>query len=92
MTTPNRGADEVGALLRHTREWVRAECRAGRLPHHKVGQRYVFTDADIAEILAATAVSVRDDPPPMPARTGRRRLPTYSRTGNPTSRFVQVAQ
>jgi hypothetical protein len=43
------GADELGALLKHTPDWVRASCRAGRLPHHKIGKLYVFTAEDVAE-------------------------------------------
>jgi hypothetical protein len=78
---PPMGADELGALLKHTPDWVRAACRAGRLPHQKIGKLYVFTPDDVAEILAATAVKVRSEPTP-PARVGsRRRTRTFYRPG-----------
>jgi hypothetical protein len=70
------GADELGALLKHTPDWVRASCRAGRLPHHKIGKLYVFTAEDVANILAATAVAVRAEPAP-PLRAGPRRTRTF---------------
>lgn len=82
MSSPSQGVDDVGVLLKHTPDWVRAECRAGRLPHHKIGRIYVFTEADIAEILAATAVPARvSDRDERPARRRRGRL-TYTRVGN----------
>jgi hypothetical protein len=70
------GADELGALLKHTPDWVRASCRAGRLPHHKIGKLYVFTAEDVADILAATAVGVRAEPAP-PLRATSRRVRTF---------------
>jgi hypothetical protein len=72
------GADELGALLKHTPDWVRAACRAGRLPHHKIGKLYVFTAEDVADILAATAVGVRPEPAP-PLRATSRRARTFYR-------------
>lgn len=73
------GADDLGALLKHTPDWIRAECRAGRLPHHKVGKLYVFTPEDVAEILAATAVATRPPEPVEPVTVRRGRYPTYHR-------------
>lgn len=81
MSSAPLGADELGTLLRHTPDWVRAEARAGRLPHHKIGKVYVFTPDDVEAILAATAVPVRPADPPAPATPRRRRLPTYQRVG-----------
>lgn len=82
MTAPPMGADDLGVLLKHTPDWIRAEARAGRLPHHKVGKLYVFTPDDVAEILAATAVSTRPPDPPEPVTVRRRRYPTYHRVGS----------
>ena len=46
MTTPALlDADQAGALLNVPASWVRAEARAGRIPHVRLG-RYVRFDAD----------------------------------------------
>lgn len=82
MATAPLGVEDLGVLLKHTPDWVRAQCRAGRLPHHKIGKLYVFTADDVAEILAATAVAIRSEDPPPAAPIRRRRYPTYSRVGN----------
>jgi hypothetical protein len=82
VSTASLNAEELAILLRHTRDWVRAQCRAGRLPHHKVGSVYVFTPSDVEEILAATAVPVRPPDPPRPVLPRGRRLPTYIRVGD----------
>jgi hypothetical protein len=76
------GADELGALLKHTPDWVRASCRAGRLPHHKIGKLYVFTAEDVANILAATAVGVRPEPAPPLRATSRRTRTFYKPAGS----------
>jgi hypothetical protein len=76
------GADELGALLKHTPDWVRAACRAGRLPHHKIGKLYVFTAEDVADILAATAVGVRPEPAPPLRATSRRTRVFYKPAGS----------
>lgn len=82
MTTAPLGVDELGTLLRHTPDWVRAQCRAGRLPHHKIGKFYLFTPEDVAQIFESTAVETRPAPPqPLPA-VRRRRYPTYHRTSS----------
>jgi hypothetical protein len=82
MSTSPMGVDDLGVLLKHTPDWVRAQCRAGRLPHHKIGKRYVFTPEDVTEILTATAVKARPELPaqPVPRRSGRRL--TYTRVGS----------
>jgi hypothetical protein len=82
MTSPPMGVDDLGVLLKHTPDWVRAQCRAGRLPHHKIGKLYVFTPEDVAEILDSTAVKTRPEPrtQPVTRRSGRRL--TYTRIGS----------
>ena len=46
MTTPALlDADQAGALLNVPASWVRAEARAARIPHVRLG-RYVRFDAD----------------------------------------------
>jgi hypothetical protein len=82
VTAPLLGADDLGALLKHTPEWVRDQCRAGRLPHHRVGKRYLFTPEDVADIFAATAIATRPEDPPAPRLPRRDRLPSYRRVGS----------
>lgn len=53
----------VARQIGKTENWVKRNAR--RLPHHKVGRDYMFTDEDIADYLSATrvrpAVPVVDD-------------------------------
>lgn len=44
----------VARQIGKTPNWVKRHARA--LPHHKVGRDYMWTDEDIADILAATRV------------------------------------
>jgi hypothetical protein len=77
-TGPPLGVEELAALLKHTPHWVRGQCRAGRLPHQKIGKLYLFTPDDVAEIFAATAVKVRSEPA-VRALADRRRTRTFYR-------------
>lgn len=64
-------AEQIGK----TENWVKAN--AARLPHHRFGKTYVFTDDDIAEMLAGakrrpdSPVTGGDELTPI---RGRRRL------------------
>lgn len=44
-----RTAAEVGVLIGKSPNWMKRN--APRLPHHKFGRSYVFTEDDVAEIL-----------------------------------------
>ena len=46
---PPRTATEVGVLIGKSPNWMKRN--AARLPHHKFGRSYVFTEDDVAEIL-----------------------------------------
>ncbi|SPM32364.1 hypothetical protein MRAB57_162 [Mycobacterium rhizamassiliense] len=60
-------AKEIGT----TERWLANQLRSGKFPAHKVGRRWRFTDADVAEIIRRCAV---------PAA-----LPTDTRLCTPTS-------
>jgi excisionase family DNA binding protein len=38
---------------------IRRMIRAGKIPHHKLGGKYLFTPEDLAEYLEAAAVPAR---------------------------------
>lgn len=81
VTTAPLGVEDLSVLLKHTPDWVRAQCRAGKLPHHKIGKLYVFTAEDVAEIFDAARRPVKPavaESTPV-VRGRRRRYPTYMR-------------
>jgi hypothetical protein len=80
-TGPPLGVEELAAFLKHTPDWVYAQCRASRLPHHRFGKLYVFTPDDVAAIFAATVVKVRTEPA-VRALADRRRTRTFYRPTN----------
>lgn len=44
--------DEVATWLRVTRSWLTGECMAGRIPHHKIGDRTLrFRYSDLEKYL-----------------------------------------
>jgi predicted DNA-binding transcriptional regulator AlpA len=38
-------------------DWIWQQARTGRIPHHKLGGRYRWTDGDLAALTAQTAVA-----------------------------------
>jgi hypothetical protein len=49
--TRTHGAAHVAAVIGKTENWVKRN--APRLPHHRAGKTYFWTDEDIVAILAA---------------------------------------
>ena len=49
-------AQEAADLLGSSYDWLTREARKGRLPHHRFGRVYRFTQDDVDAILALTAV------------------------------------
>jgi hypothetical protein len=66
-------AAQVGDTIGKTEHWVKRN--AARLPHHRAGQTYYWTDDDIADILAAQRVRPEGEHTPGAPKpfTGRRR-------------------
>lgn len=54
----------MAARLGKSEDWVRRAANRGELPHHRTGRNLRFTETDLADYLAQTAV---------PARMGRSR-------------------
>jgi predicted DNA-binding transcriptional regulator AlpA len=38
-------------------DWIWQQARLGKIPHHKLGGRYRWTDGDLAALTAQTAVA-----------------------------------
>jgi len=51
--------DEAATRLRVSAQWLRKEAAAGRVPSIKLGQRRLFLERHLVEILAAAEVRVR---------------------------------
>ncbi len=53
---PLHTPEEVAPLVGKSPRWLKDQARRREIPHHKVGHSYRFSDANIAEIIASTAV------------------------------------
>jgi predicted DNA-binding transcriptional regulator AlpA len=51
-------AQQVSAMTSLGVDWIWRQARLGKIPHHKLGGRYRWTEEDIADLKAATAVPV----------------------------------
>jgi len=54
----------VGALVRPGsdlpgQDWVWAQCRERKIPHHKLGRSYRFTDGDLKALAAQSAAPLQ---------------------------------
>ncbi|GHV81250.1 hypothetical protein AGMMS49944_30410 [Spirochaetia bacterium] len=49
----------VAPVLNAAEITIRRMLRRGELPHHKIGSRYLFTESDIEEYLAASKVPAK---------------------------------
>lgn len=47
------GADEAGALIGRSGDWMKKQARAGKIPYSRVGQSMRWTPDHIREILRA---------------------------------------
>jgi predicted DNA-binding transcriptional regulator AlpA len=50
-------AQQVSAMTSLGVTWLWKQCREGKIPHHKLGGRYRWTDDDLAALTAQTAVA-----------------------------------
>ena len=69
--------EQVAILLSRGQDWVWAQCRDRKIPHHKLGRSYRFSDGDLKHLAAQTAVVTRTpqaDDDLMPSRAQRRRI------------------
>lgn len=48
---------DVAELLGKSESWVLAQCRAGTMPHFKVGKSYRLTRAHLDAFIAGSSVS-----------------------------------
>lgn len=66
---------EVGAKrLMQTADWYLRQLRAGKLPGHKIGRKWVLTESDVQAALDITfkpAVVAQPDPAGLSARSRR---------------------
>lgn len=42
---------EVAARIGRSKDWLWAQCRDRKVPHHRQGRNYVFTPADVEAIV-----------------------------------------
>jgi hypothetical protein len=47
--------DEVAETIGRSKDWLWAQCRTRKVPHHRKGRHYVFSPDDIAAIKAMVA-------------------------------------
>ena len=68
-------AEEVASLTGMSEKWLWAQCKAGAIPHHRLGRRVRFTHDDMRALVAQTAVAVTAQPDDdmVPAGRGPRR-------------------
>lgn len=69
--------EQVAVILSRGKDWVWAQCRAQKMPHHKIGRTYRFADADLRELMFQTAVvtkTAEGDDNPVPSKERRRRM------------------
>ena len=69
--------EQVAIMLSRGNDWVWAQCRDRKIPHHKLGRAYRFTDGDLKEFGAQTAVVARTpeaDDDLVPSKALRRRM------------------
>jgi excisionase family DNA binding protein len=64
--------DEAAEVLNVPRTWLRDKVTAGAVPHTRLGRHVRFTEAHLAQIVAAGERTVRLTAPPVSA-TGRLR-------------------
>ena len=50
-------AQQVSAMTGMGVDWLWRQARLGKIPHHKFGGRYRWTDDDLAALTAQTAVA-----------------------------------
>jgi len=50
------GVEQVSEMLGRSRDWVWAQCRECKIPHHRIGRSYRFTADDLKQLMANTAV------------------------------------
>jgi excisionase family DNA binding protein len=60
--TPMYTIAEVAELTRMSEYWLREQCRQARVPHHRLGRSYRFTEFDLAQLLRESRVQARPDP------------------------------
>lgn len=60
--TPMYTVAEVAKLTRMSEYWLRQQCREARIPHHRLGRNYRFSDSDVAQLLERSRVETRPEP------------------------------
>lgn len=50
-------AQQVSAMTGMGVDWIWRQARSGKIPHHKLGGRYRWTDDDLATLTTHTAVA-----------------------------------
>jgi excisionase family DNA binding protein len=53
--------EQVAIMLSRGKDWVWAQCRDRKIPHHKLGRSYRFTDGDLKALAAQSAVPPGDE-------------------------------
>ena len=60
--TPMFTVAEVAELTQMSEYWLRQQCREARIPHHRLGRIYRFSESDLAQLLSESRVQTRTDP------------------------------
>ena len=69
--------EQVAIMLSRGKDWVWAQCRDRKISHHKLGRTYRFSDGDLKDLAAHTAVVTRSpqaDDDLVPSKAQRRRI------------------
>jgi excisionase family DNA binding protein len=69
--------EEVAIIFRRGKDWVWAQSRDRKIPHHRLGRTYRFSNGDLKELAAKTAVVIKmpeEDDDLVPSKARRRRI------------------
>ena len=53
---------QVAELTQMSEYWLRQQCREARIPHHRLGRSYRFSESDLTQLLSESRVQTRPDP------------------------------
>jgi excisionase family DNA binding protein len=66
--------EQVAIMLSRGKDWVWAQCRDRKIPHHKLGRSYRFTDGDLKALAAQSAVTPGETDYELLTSKGERRI------------------
>lgn len=62
--------EEVAELTQMSQKWLWRQCRESKIPHHRFGSRYRFSEEDLPRLAAETRVEASESAELVPSSRG----------------------